>query len=204
MRVSDLTPRQAEIVRFIRETLTQRGYPPTVREIGRAVGLKSPSAVHAQLKRLEEKGIILREPSITRAIRLLGSESLPNNLLPLVGKVTAGLPILATQNIEGYLPVPTELGKPGSHFVLRVKGDSMIGAGILDGDFLVVRQQDYCSEGDIAVVLLADEATVKRIHFGQDCVILHPENPAFSDITIRGGEPFKVLGVVTGLFRRIK
>lgn len=202
--MSELTPRQAQIVRFITDTIARRGYPPTVREIGRAVGLKSPSAVHAQLKRLEDKGILTRERAMTRAIRLLGAEKrLSGNSLPLVGKVTAGIPVLAAQNIEGYMPVPSELGQTGSHFILRVKGDSMAGAGILDGDFLVVRQQDYCSEGDIAVALLADEATVKRVHFERDHIALRPENPAYSEIVVRPGQPFKILGVVTGLFRKI-
>lgn len=198
----ELTARQRDILNFIRDTLVRFGYPPTVREIGQAVGLRSPSAVHAQLKKLEELGVIRRDPSRKRGIRLVEDAVAPN-LLPLVGKVTAGLPVLAVENIEGYLPVPRELGEAGSHFLLRVRGDSMAGAGILDGDILVVRQQDHCENGDIAVVLLGDEATVKRVFFESQKVILRPENPAYEDIVVLPSQQFKILGKVTGLFRKM-
>ncbi|MGB9866860.1 MAG: transcriptional repressor LexA [Bacillota bacterium] len=200
--MAKLSSRQQQIVDYIRESMAKRGYPPSVREICRAVGLKSTSAVHAQLKRLEAMGVLVRDRWTKRAIRLVEDEGV-SNLIPLVGKVTAGSPVLAVENIEGYMPVPRELGEAGSHFLLRVKGDSMVGAGIMDGDVLVVRQQDHCQSGDIAVVLLGDEATVKRVVFDSGRVILQPENPAYEKIVVSPDQQFKVLGKVTGLFRKL-
>jgi len=206
----DLTKRQQEIFDFIRKYSARYGYPPTVRDIGKAVGLASSSTVHAHLANLEKIGLLRRDPSKPRAIELLdkavGSavESVKDIVrsdgLPLVGSVAAGQPILAEENIEEYVPVPQLAGGDDGSYLLRIKGDSMKDAGILEGDFVVVSPQDTAGDGEIVVALLGEEATVKRFFRESDHVRLQPENEAMEPIR---SKEVKVLGRVVGLLRRV-
>ncbi len=206
----DLTKRQQEIFDFIRKYSARYGYPPTVRDIGKAVGLASSSTVHAHLANLEKIGLLRRDPSKPRAIELLdkavGSavESVKGIVrsdgLPLVGSVAAGQPILAEENIEEYVPVPQLAGGDDGSYLLRIKGDSMKDAGILEGDFVVVSPQDTAGDGEIVVALLGEEATVKRFFRESDHVRLQPENEAMEPIR---SKEVKVLGRVVGLLRRV-
>jgi len=206
----DLTKRQQEIFDFIRKYSARYGYPPTVRDIGKAVGLASSSTVHAHLANLEKIGLLRRDPSKPRAIELLergvGSavESVRGIVrgdgLPLVGSVAAGQPILAEENIEEYVPVPQLAGGGEGGYLLRVKGDSMKDAGILEGDFVVVRPQDTATNGEIVVALLGEEATVKRFFRESDHVRLQPENETMEPIR---SKEVKVLGRVVGLLRSV-
>jgi repressor LexA len=204
--MDDVTTRQARILDFIKRTVEQRGYPPTVREIGEAVGLTSSSSVHAQLANLERRGLLRRDPTKPRAMELQGpGGSRPRGVaVPLVGRITAGAPVLAAENIEDYLMVPTGFAGPEDHFALRVSGDSMVGAGILDGDVVVVRRQDGADQGDIVAALLPgaaeDEATVKRFHRQDGQVLLLPENPAMSPIEFGQG---RILGKVVAVLRKL-
>jgi repressor LexA len=205
----DLTKRQQEIFDFIRKYSAKYGYPPTVRDIGKAVGLASSSTVHAHLANLEKIGLLRRDPSKPRAIELLdravGSavESVRGIVrpgLPLLGSVAAGQPILAEENIEDYVSVPEVAGGEEGEYLLRVRGDSMKNAGILDGDFVVVRPQDTAHDGDVVVALLGEEATVKRFFHETDHIRLQPENDAMEPIR---SKEVKVLGRVVGLLRSI-
>jgi len=206
----DLTKRQQEIFDFIRKYSARYGYPPTVRDIGKAVGLASSSTVHAHLANLEKIGLLRRDPSKPRAIELLdkavGSavESVKGIVrsdgLPLVGSVAAGQPILAEENIEEYVPVPQLAGGDDGSYLLRIKGDSMKDAGILEGDFVVVSPQDTAGDGEIVVALLGEEATVKRFFRESDHVRLQPENEAMEPIR---SKEVKVLGRFVGLLRRV-
>jgi len=180
-----------------------------VREIGEAVGLSSSSTVHSHLAALESKGLIRRDPSKPRALEVLDYRDTERAVdydnvqaVPLVGQVAAGSPILAAENIEATLPLPTSFAGEGT-FVLRVKGESMVGAGILDGDFVVVRQQPTASNGDIVVAMIDEEATVKRFFRESDRVRLQPENPAMDPIYADEHVDFAILGKVVALFRRI-
>lgn len=200
-----LTERQQQILDFIRQCIRNNGYPPSVREIGEAVGLRSSSTVHAYLVQLEELGVIRKDPTKPRAIIPVDNDEPDQHLsnalsLPLVGKVAAGSPILAEQNIEAYLSVPSELVGYGTHFLLQVKGDSMIEAGILDGDYLIVRQQNQASNGDIVVAMMEDEATVKRIYFHKDHIELRPENSSMEPLRVSNTQ---ILGKVAGLMRKM-
>jgi repressor LexA len=203
---SDLTDRQAKILDFLADTLRRRGYPPSVREIGSAVGLSSSSTVHAHLDKLEQKGYIRRDPTRSRAIEIVDKalDARPSKEMlnvPLVGRVTAGQPILATENIDDYFPVPLDFLGPGEFFMLDVRGDSMIGAGILDGDRVIVRKQDTAQDGEIVVALVGDEeATVKRLYRERDHVRLQPENPHMDPIV---AVDVRILGKVVGLVRRV-
>ncbi len=208
----DLTTRQQEIWDFLVEHFEQHGYPPTVREIGDAVGLASPSTVHAHLANLERAGLLRRDPTKPRALELTAHRRVLRtappepkvHALPLVGQIAAGAPLLADQNIEDYVGVPEPLASRGSdQFLLRAKGDSMVNAGILDGDFLVVRRQTDARDGDIVVALTgedegADEATVKRFFRDAGRVRLQPENDSLEPIYARH---VQVLGKVVGVFR---
>ena len=203
----DLTKRQQEIFEFIKKYSARHGYPPTVRDIGKAVGLASSSTVHAHLANLEKVGVLRRDPSKPRALELLDRavESAKNVVrpggLPLVGSVAAGEPILAEENIEDYVAVPELAGGAEGEFVLAVRGDSMIEAGILDGDFVVVRGQDQAADGEIVVALVdGGEATVKRFFKETDHVRLQPENKAMEPIRTRD---VRVLGRVVGVFRKV-
>ncbi len=209
-----LTARQQEIWQFLAEYVDAHGYPPTVREIGDAVGLASPSTVHAHLANLERAGLLKRDPTKPRAIELVGRkrQDAPNNVrpmstptLPLVGSIAAGSPLLAEESVEDQIAVPEPLGRDAD-FLLRVKGDSMIEAGILDGDIVVVRKQTDARAGEIVVALVgddesADEATVKTFHREHDGRIrLQPENAALEPIYPQHVE---ILGKVTGVFRTL-
>ncbi len=200
-----LTGRQQEIWDFLVEYVDQHGYPPTVREIGEAVGLASPSTVHAHLANLERAGLLRRDPTKPRAVELVGRESAATGTapkLPVVGQIAAGGPLLADQNIEDHIAVPERLN---GDFILRVKGDSMINAGILDGDLLVVRRAQDARNGDIVVALAgddesADEATVKRFFRDGGGVRLQPENDALEPIY---ADHVQILGKVVGVFREL-
>jgi repressor LexA len=206
----DLTKRQQEIFDFIRRYSAKYGYPPTVRDIGKAVGLASSSTVHAHLANLEKIGLLRRDPSKPRAIELLDRavdravESVRGIVgadgLPLLGSVAAGQPILAEENIEDYVPVPELAGGAVGEYLLRIRGDSMKDAGIFEGDYVVVRPQDTARNGDIVVALLGEEATVKRFFREDGHVRLQPENDAMEPI--RSTE-VKLLGRVVGLLRSI-
>jgi len=204
----DLTKRQQEIFEFIKKYSARTGYPPTVRDIGKAVGLASSSTVHAHLANLEKLGLLRRDPSKPRAIELLDKAvdaaksvvSGPSGL-PLVGRVAAGQPILADENIEDYVDVPAIAGGGKGGFLLAVHGDSMIDAGILDGDHVVVRNEETANDGDIVVALVGDEeATVKRFFKEADHVRLAPENPAMEPILTRD---VSIVGRVVGVLRKV-
>jgi repressor LexA len=206
-RKRDLTDRQREILDFIKAEMRRKGYPPTVRDIGQAVGLSSSSTVHSHLNALEAKGLIKRDPSKPRALEVIGHdrETVVTSMrgvreLPVLGSVAAGVPMLAEENIEGTIPLPTEVVREDSTFVLRVKGDSMIDAGIFDGDFVVVRQQPTADNGDIVVALLEDEATVKRFFREADRIRLQPENESMEPIYVRD---VSIMGKVVAVFRRM-
>jgi repressor LexA len=202
----DLTKRQQEIFDFIKKYSARYGYPPTVRDIGKAVGLASSSTVHAHLANLEKIGLLRRDPSKPRAIELLDRAAdvvkavVRPNGLPLVGHVAAGQPILAEENIEDYVQVPAVAGGEEGEYLLTVRGDSMIDAGILEGDYVVVRPQDTATDGEIVVALLGEEATVKRFFREADHIRLQPENKTMEPIRSR---EVRVLGRVVGVLRRV-
>ena len=205
----DLTKRQQEIFEFIKRYSAKYGYPPTVRDIGKAVGLASSSTVHAHLANLERIGLLRRDPTKPRAIELLdraaagvqaGVQALVRPGLPLVGQVAAGQPVLAEENIEEYVQTPSFAGGEEGEFLLRVRGESMKDAGILEGDLVVVRPQETAQDGDIVVALVGEEATVKRFFQEEDHVRLQPENAAMEPIRTRD---VRVLGRVVGLMRNI-
>ena len=184
-----LTRRQQEILTFVRRYTDAHGYPPSVREIGQALGLTSSSTVHSHLSALEKKGYLRRDPSKPRALEILKDErEVPVKKvvpLPVVGQVTAGLPILAQQNIEDYFPLPQEFVRSEECFILKVRGDSMVDAGIFDGDMLVVRKQQTAKDRDIVVARMEDEATVKRFFREDGRIRLQPENPRMAPIITR-------------------
>lgn len=198
-----LTKRQQEILDFVRSHVGEHGYPPTVRDIGQAIGLASSSTVHAHLANLEKLGVLRRDPTKPRAIEVLkdkARKAVAASALPVVGQVAAGSPILADENIEEYVPVPGIAGGDDGEFVLRVKGDSMKEAGILEGDFVIVRRQETAVDGEIVVALVGEEATVKRFFREDDHVRLQPENDTMEPIRTRDAQ---VLGRVVGLCRRV-
>lgn len=202
----DLSSRQRAILEFIRKTQEERGYPPSVREIGEAVGLHSPSSVHAQVASLADRGYLRKDPSRPRAIRVAVDETgLPLEQkamqhVPLVGEIAAGGPILAHENIEDTLPLPRDLVGSGTLFALRVKGDSMTGVGIMPGDLVIVRQQQAADDGTIVAALVGgEEATVKRLRRRSGRVILEAENPAYEPIE---AADLRILGRVVAVFRR--
>jgi repressor LexA len=200
----DLTKRQKEIFDYIRRYASKHGYPPTVREIGKAVGLGSPSTVHAHLANLEKIGLLKRDPSKPRAIEVLvekAKRAVRGGGLPIVGEVAAGEPVLAEENIEDYLDVPAAIGGEDGDFILRVKGDSMKDAGILAGDYVVVRSGDDAKNGEIVVALVGEEATVKRFFRENGRVRLQPENNAYKPIRTADAT---VIGQVVGVFRSLR
>ena len=200
-----LTRRQQEIVAFIRRYADEHGYPPTVRDIGRAIGLASPSTVHGHLANLERAGLLRRDPTKPRALELVGQAAADAagrlGGLPLVGRVAAGRPVLAEENIEDYVEVPALAGGAEGEYVLRVSGESMRDAGILEGDYVVVRPQDTAGDGEIVVALIEDEATVKRFFREADHVRLQPENPEMEPIRSREA---RILGRVVGVLRSLR
>ncbi len=198
-----LTEKQQQILSYIKQNLKDKGYPPSVREICMAVGLSSTSTVHSHLSSLEKKGFIRRDPSKPRTIEILDDEEANwihdhVSAVPVVGKVTAGAPILAVENIEEYFPLPRQITKHDETFMLNVTGTSMINAGILDGDQIIVRKQDFAQNGDIVVALLDDEVTVKRFFNEKTRIRLQPENDTMSPIYTT---QVSILGKVIGLFR---
>jgi repressor LexA len=209
-----VTDRQRAILDYLRGFVDEHGYPPTVREIGEAVGLRSPSTVHAHLAQLERAGLLRRDPTKPRALELTdrrretAAAEPPADVhrLPLVGEIAAGGPLLADQNVEDYVAVPEPLAKGGEEFVLRVKGDSMVNAGILDGDYVVVQRTQDARDGEIVVALAgddetSDEATVKRLFRENGRIRLQPENDALDPIYTNHVE---VLGKVIGVFRQVR
>jgi repressor LexA len=203
-----LSKRQLDILEYIKEEVRLKGYPPSVREIAEAVGLASSSTVHGHLARLESKGLIRRDPTKPRAIEILDLEE--NNIpkyniinVPVVGKVTAGLPITAIENVEEYFPLPERLAPSDEQvFMLEIMGESMIEAGILDGDYVIVRQQSAANNGDIVVAMTEDdEATVKRFFKEKDSIRLQPENSTMEPIILRH---VSILGKVIGVYRHIQ
>lgn len=202
-----LSKRQQAIIDFIKKEVKTKGYPPSVREIGDAVGLASSSTVHGHLNRLEKKGYIRRDPTKPRAIEVLDrtdEDAAPKQesvLLPVIGKVTAGEPITAVENIEEYLPVPKRMAAGEEAFILNVVGESMINAGILDGDQVIVRKQETAENGEIIVAMTEDgEATVKRFFKERDHIRLQPENPTMEPIIVKN---CTILGKVVGVIRTI-
>ncbi len=199
-----LTKRQREILMYLMESKQERGYPPSVREIGAALGLTSSSTVHSHLAALEKKGFIHRDPSKPRAIEILkdGASQPPKRVVnvPVLGRIAAGQPILAEEHIEDVFPLPSDFVREDASFILRVHGDSMIEAGIYDGDYLVVRQQPTANNGEIVAALLGDEATVKRFYRERDHVRLQPENRTMAPIVTRD---VTILGKAIALLRRL-
>ncbi|NLM25993.1 MAG: transcriptional repressor LexA [Firmicutes bacterium] len=210
MTSKTLSERQKSILKFIQEEVAKKGYPPSVREIGSAVGLASSSTVHSHLKKLEQYGYLRRDPTKPRAIEVLYSEdgtavdqALNKSVVnvPVVGQVTAGAPILAVENVEDYFPLPREFVKEGDTFILRIKGDSMIEAGIFDRDYVVVQKTSAANNGDIVVALINDqEATVKRFYHEGDHIRLQPENSAMAPIIVKD---VLIIGKIIGLFRKV-
>ncbi|HLN11719.1 MAG TPA: transcriptional repressor LexA [bacterium] len=199
-----LTKRQREILAYVMDNMQERGYPPSVREIGTALGLTSSSTVHSHLAALEKKGFIHRDPSKPRAIEILkdGASQPPKRVVhvPVLGRIAAGQPIFAEENIEDVFPLPRDFVREDAAFILRVRGDSMIDAGIHDGDYLVVRQQATANNGEIVAAMLGDEATVKRYYRERDHIRLQPENSTMSPIIARD---VTVLGKAIALIRRL-
>jgi repressor LexA len=201
----DLTKRQQEIFDFIKRYSSSHGYPPTVRDIGKAIGLTSSSTVHAHLSNLEKLGLLRRDPARPRAIEVLVDKAKQvvgdgSRGLPVVGSVAAGQPVLAEENIEDYVEIPPIAGGDTGEFLLRVRGDSMKDAGILEGDHVAVQRQDTAADGEIVVARIAEDATVKRFFREADHVRLQPENADFEPIISRDVE---ILGKVVGVLRRV-
>jgi repressor LexA len=190
---------QEKIFTYIKKVVRDKGYPPSVREICEATGLRSTSTVHAHLKRLEKKGLIARDSMKPRAISL-SSGLLRADIVsvPVVGRVTAGVPILASENIEDYISIPNILLGDGEHYILGVRGDSMVDAGILDGDFVVIKKQQDANNGDIVVAMIDDEATVKRFYRENNHIRLQPENQTMQPILCK---QVTILGKVVSLYR---
>lgn len=193
------SPNQQRILDFIKSEIELKGYPPSVREICAAVGLKSTSTVHAHLNSLEKQGLIRRDSTKPRALEVLDGSHQRGRSVPLIGRVTAGQPILAIENIEDYLVLPQSMLGSDEIFCLRVQGESMIEVGILDGDIVVLRQQDTAENGEIVVAMVDDEATLKRIFYEDNRVRLQPENAAMAPIY---ADTVTVLGKLVALFRQ--
>lgn len=203
--MSKISNRQQAILSFIKDEVRDKGYPPSVREIGEAVGLASSSTVHGHLERLEKKGLIRRDPTKPRAIEITDGDDhsahfhLSVARVPLIGKVTAGQPILATENIEEYFPLPSHYVAEQDVFMLNVSGESMMNVGIFNGDYVIVRQQQSANNGDIVVAMNEDdEATVKTFYKEKDHIRLQPENDSMEPIRLKN---VTILGKVIGLFR---
>ncbi|WP_053219575.1 transcriptional repressor LexA [Virgibacillus senegalensis] len=207
--MTKLSKRQQAILEYIKEQVVDKGYPPSVREIGEAVGLASSSTVHGHLSRLEKKGFIRRDPTKPRAIEVLDLEEANEipageaTFAPVIGKVTAGIPITAVENIEEYVPLPSTIAGPDENiFVLVIEGESMVEAGILDGDMVIVKQQQTAQNGEIVVAMTEEgEATVKRFFKEKDHIRLQPENATMEPIILNN---VSILGKVAGLYRHIQ
>jgi len=205
MAFGKISAKQQEILDYIKECILKKGYPPAVREIGAAVHLRSTSSVHSHLETLEKNGYIRRDPTKPRAIEIMDDQfNLARRELvnvPIIGTVTAGEPILAVENITGYFPVLPEFVNNKQTFMLKVRGESMIEAGIYDGDFILVEETSSASNGDIIVALLDDSVTVKRFYKENNAIRLHPENETMEDIIVPADSPFSITGTVIGLYR---
>jgi repressor LexA len=205
--MDEMTPRQQRIVEYIRRTVQERGYPPTVREIGEAVGLTSSSSVHAQLANLQRKGLLRKDPARPRAIEVAGARPRGAGAVsvPVLGRIAAGAAVMAEEHVEEYLAVPDTFAAQDEHFALRVVGDSMVGAGILDGDTVVVRRQDVAEDGAIVAAQMPgpaeDEATVKRLRRRGRRVTLVPDNPTMEPFDLPDGG--RILGQVVAVLRRL-
>lgn len=200
--------KQKRILDYVNSHTIEKGYPPSVREICVAVGFKSTSTVHSYLKKLEEEGLIIKDATKPRALKVLdrsakntegyvANQEIEN--IPVVGKITAGAPILAVENIDDTFPVPVRFLENSTSFMLKVKGESMIGAGIFDGDYIIVKQQNTANNGDLVVALIEDEATVKTFYKEKGYFRLQPENPDYNPIIVN---ELRILGKVIGLFRK--
>ncbi len=202
MEYGRITPKQREILEYIKQEILNRGYPPTVRELCDAVHLKSTSSIHSHLESLEKNGYIRRDPSKPRAIEIVDdSFNLTRREMvnvPIIGSIAAGQPLLAIQNIENYFPIPAEYMPNQDTFMLRVKGESMINAGICDGDVILVKQQNHASNGDMVAALVDDSATVKTFYKEDGHIRLQPENDNMDPIIV---PDCQILGVVFGVFR---
>ena len=202
MAYGKITAKQKEILEYIKAEILKKGYPPAVREICEAVNLKSTSSVHSHLETLEKNGYIRRDPTKPRAIEIMDDsfQMVRHEMasIPIIGTVAAGLPILAEQNIEGYFPIPAEMVPSGEAFVLKVKGESMVNAGILDGDLIFVEQKNTASNGEIIVALVDDSATVKTYYKENGHYRLQPENDTMDPIIV---DHVDILGKVFGVFR---
>jgi repressor LexA len=199
-----LTSRQSEILEYLREEIDRRGLPPTIREIGERFGIRSTKGVEDHLAALERKGFIHRERGKSRAIEVSDRPDLRGaRLVPLIGRIAAGAPILAVENHAGQFIFDESLVGSGENFLLRVEGDSMKDASILDGDLVVVRSQDSAREGDIVAARVGEEATVKRFHREGRAIVLLPENEAYDPIRVEQAESFQILGKVVGVYRRV-
>lgn len=205
--MENLSQKQMQILEYMKKEVKEKGYPPSVREICDAVGLKSTSTVHGHLERLERKGYIRRDPSKPRAIEIFTEDNedkkdgIEKEMLqiPIVGTVTAGTPILAVENIEDTFPIPADYAPNGDIFMLRVKGDSMINAGIFNKDLIMVKNQSTAENGDIVVAMIEDFATVKTFYREDGYIRLQPENPSMSPILVKD---VTILGKVVGLYRK--
>ena len=198
----EIKDKQSEIYKFLLAFTEKKGYPPSVREICEAVSLKSTSTVHGHLKRLEKKGLIKRDPTKPRALEIIELNALKREMLniPIVGKVTAGLPILATENIEDTFAIPMDFIKHDRElFILRVSGESMINIGVRDGDLAIIEHADSASNGEVVVALIDDEATIKRFFKENNHIRLQPENDTMDPIIV---ESCSILGKLVGLFRQ--
>ncbi len=202
MALERITPKQQEILEYIKETILKKGYPPAVREICEAVSLKSTSSVHSHLETLEEKGYIRRDPTKPRTIEIIDDCFQPTRRevvnVPLLGTVAAGQPLYAEENIENYYPIPADILPNAETFMLKVKGNSMINAGILEGDQIIVEHCPTAHNGEIVVALVEDSATVKRFFKEKGHYRLQPENDSMDPIIV---ENVEILGKVIGLFR---
>ncbi|KUO52229.1 MAG: hypothetical protein APF76_04095 [Desulfitibacter sp. BRH_c19] len=203
--LEDLTSRQIQILNFIKTEILGKGYPPSVREIGKAVGLSSSSTVHAHLFQLEKKGYIRKDPTKPRAIEILDgyNNDFPKKEIahiPIVGKITAGEPILAVENIQDTFPIPVEFIGNGEFFILTVSGESMIEAGINDGDYVIIKKQNHCQNGEIVAAMIEDEATIKRFYKEKDWIRLQPENSSMDPIIT---SDVMILGKLVGLYRKV-
>ena len=201
MIIKENSDKQTQIYNFLIEFTKSKGYPPSVREICQAVSLKSTSTVHGHLKRLEKKGLIYRDPTKPRALEIVELSNEEKELIdiPIVGKVTAGMPILATENIEDMFQIPINYVKHNNDlFILKVTGDSMIEAGILDGDLAIIEQKNIATNGDIVVALIENEATIKRFFKENGFIRLQPENKNYEPIIV---EDCSILGTLVGIYR---
>lgn len=205
MSYGKISKKQSEILEYMKNEIINRGFPPSVREICEAVNLKSTSSVHSHLETLEKNGYIRRDPTKPRAIEIVDDNF---NLVrremvnvPIIGKVAAGQPLLAVENIEGYFPIPSEFMSNNKTFMLVVQGDSMINAGIFNGDYVVVEQQQTAENGQKVVALVEDSATVKTFYKEKDHIRLQPENDSMSPIIVQPDQTFQILGKVIGVFR---